>query len=236
MSATADKIVAGADGTPDGWAFVLRKESRAEIRVAASLSDFLDTTPGLDIIAVDVPIGLLDAYEVGGRLCDRQARALLGKRGSSVFPAPVRGTLYADSYDEACRVSRASAPCSKALTKQTFAIIPKIRKVDELLRARPTLCDVVREVHPEVCFRELAGGQPMTHPKTKPPGREERRRHLLSYFPDLDAIEKAGREQRVPIEDVLDATVACWSALRLATGRGRSLCNPVPFDSKGLPM
>ena len=35
---------------------------------------------------------------------------------------------------------------------------------------------------------------------------------------------------------VLDAAVACWSALRLVEGKGRSLTYPIPRDSFGLPM
>ena len=232
-------IVAGVDAIRKrGWAFVVRRGTGSfEIRIAASLTDILETTPGFDIVAIDIPIGLLDAYEIGGRLCDRQARALLGKRGSSVFPVPVRGTLKADSHDEACRISQASSPQGKKLSTQAFNIIPKIKEVDDLLRARPALRDVVREVHPELCFRELAGA-PMRFYTKEPAGQEERQRHLRRHFRDLDlaAIEKSGRKQKIPIDDILDATVASWSALRLATGRGRSLCEPIPVDSKGLPM
>jgi len=80
---------------------------------------------------------------------------------------------------------------------------------------------VVREVHPEVCFSELAG-MSMTHHKASTLGREERQRALALSFPQLHMIEKAGRDQGLPIEDILDATVACWSAIRLAGGKGRS--------------
>jgi predicted RNase H-like nuclease len=188
-----------------------------------------------DIVAVDVPIGLLDAYEVGGRACDRAARKLLGKRASSVFPAPIRSVLAATSWEVACVRSRASAPRGKAISKQTFAILDKIREVDELLQTRPEVRGVVREVHPEVCFRELAG-EPMPHRKSSAVGREERRRALSRIFPQLDVIEKAGRNLRLPTEDILDAAVACWSALRLADGEGRSVPDPIPLDATGLPM
>ena len=116
-----------------------------------------------------------------------------------------------------------------------FAILPKIKEADDLLQSRPELRDVVREVHPEVCFCELAG-RPMAYPKRKQEGRDERRQALRRNFPDLDAILDAGREERLPLEDILDATVACWSALRLVEGKGRSLIEPVPHDTTGLPM
>jgi predicted RNase H-like nuclease len=111
----------------------------------------------------------------------------------------------------------------------------RLREVDELLRMRPELGDVVREVHPEVSFCELAG-EPMKYHKASLPGREERRRVLLRFFPELHVIVESGRDQGVPVEDILDATVACWSALRLVGGEGRSLPTVVPFDTVGLPM
>jgi predicted RNase H-like nuclease len=209
---------------------------RLAIRKVAALSSIIDGSTDFDSIAIDIPIGLLDAYEIGGRACDRAARKFLGKpRGNSIFPAPVRPVLAATLWDDACIRSRASAPRGKALTKQTFAILPKVREVDELLQTRPKLREVVHEVHPEVSFCELAG-EPMKYNKASVPGREERRRALSRFFPELHVIEKSGRDQGVPVEDILDATVASWSALRLAGGKGRSLPLAFPLDTTGLPM
>ena len=214
--------VAGVDGTPGGWAVVIEDAAGPAIQKVGALSDILHGSE-FEIVAIDVPIGLLDAYEIGGRACDRAARKLLGRRrGSSVFPAPVRPVLAATSWEDACVRSRTSAPHGKAISKQTFAILPKIREIDELLQTRPELRHVVREVHPEVCFYELVGA-PLAHRKDRLAGREERREVLAQVFPRLEAIEKAGRAQGLPLEDILDALAACWSARRLANGRGRSL-------------
>lgn len=128
-----------------------------------------DDAEPFDLVAVDIPIGLLDAFEIGGRCCDRNARMLLGVRGSSVFPAPVRPVLAAPSYVDACDRSRKSAPAGKAISKQSFAICGKIAEVDHLLRARRDLLDIVREVHPEVCFLEMTGA-PMPYSKRKEVG------------------------------------------------------------------
>jgi predicted RNase H-like nuclease len=228
--------VAGVDGTPDGWAVVIMEADHLSIRKAAAFSNIFDGATDFDIVAVDIPIGLLDAYEVGGRVCDRAARSFLGRpRGSSVFPAPVRPVLAATTWEDAKARSRGSAPGGKAVTKQTFALLPKIRKVDALLQTRPKLREVVWEIHPEVSFSELVG-TPMIHRKATLLGREERQRALARSFPELHLIEKDGRNQGLPIEDILDATVACWSALRLVDGKGRSLPDVIPLDSTGLPM
>jgi predicted RNase H-like nuclease len=75
--------VAGADGTLGGWAVVIVEAGRSYIRKMAALSDVLNGAADFDIFAVDVPIGLLDAYEPGGRACDRAARKLLGRPRAS---------------------------------------------------------------------------------------------------------------------------------------------------------
>lgn len=226
--------VAGVDGARGGWAVVTMGSGPPRVRKVTSLLEMLDMR--LKVIAVDVPIGLLDFYEAGGRACDRAARKLLGRgRGSSVFPAPVRPVLGASSWPDACAKSCASAPYGKAISKQTFAILPKIEEVDELLCAHPDLRGVVREVHPEVCFCELVG-RPIVQRKNTVHGRQERRNALSRVFPELQMIQQTGREQGLAIEDIYDAAVACWSAIRLAKGAARSLPDHIPFDAKGLPM
>ena len=143
--------------------------------------------------------------------------------------------LAASTWEDACALSRASAPGGKAISKQTYFILDKIKEVDEFLRARPELRGVVREVHPEVCFCELAG-RPMVYSKKRQPGRKERIQALSLPFSDIFMIVNDGKKEGLPLEDILDATVACWSALRLAAGKGRSLVEPVPHDATGLPM
>ena len=180
-------FVAGVDGAPGGWAVVTTdiNRSRVFVRKVGSLSEMLEDATDYAVIAIDVPIGLLDAYEIGGRACDRDARKLLGRpRGSSVFPAPVRSVLAATTWAEACVLSRASAPDGKAVAKQTYNIVDKIREVDELLQRQPDLHGVIREVHPEVCFRELTG-KPLTHSKTSVVGRDERLSALPRFSPNF---------------------------------------------------
>ena len=115
-------------------------------------------------------------------------------------PLPV-----ADKHREACRRSRASAPNGKGISRQTFNILPKIREADDLLQARPELRPVIREIHPELCFYELAGGRPMTYGKASRAGKDERRAALGPAFSDLDLIERNGGAVGLHVEDILDA-------------------------------
>jgi hypothetical protein len=110
-------MLAGVDGIPDGWLAVLMQpadqqhSTRYEVRRVHTLRDLIDTVRALRIIAIDIPIGLADAYQQGGRNCDRLARSLLSAtvRRSSVFPTPFRGTLAAATWEDACIISRGSA-------------------------------------------------------------------------------------------------------------------------------
>jgi predicted RNase H-like nuclease len=82
----------------------------------------------------------------------------------------VRSVLKARSYEEACELSRTSSKHDTALSKQTWGILPKSKEVDDLIKR-----SIIREVHPELCFCELAGA-PMEFAKSKPEGRADRQR------------------------------------------------------------
>ena len=56
-----------------------------------SAGELFAQIPAPAVFSIDIPIGLTDS---GPRQCDIQARRLLGaRRGTSVFPAPIRPAL-----------------------------------------------------------------------------------------------------------------------------------------------
>src|SRR5258706_11590367 len=94
--------VAGIDGCPGGWLCLIGNLSTKAVdqRVLTQIDQILLIEPRPDVITIDIPIGLTES---GPRQCDPAARALLRPlRASSVFPAPVRPTLSATSYEHAC--------------------------------------------------------------------------------------------------------------------------------------
>jgi predicted RNase H-like nuclease len=190
-------------------------------------------SPSAQIIALDIPIGL---PERGARDADLEARKLLGQpRGSSVFPAPIRAVLHAGSYQAACQ-TRAQVE-GKKMSLQAWAIVPKIREVDDLLLADPSLQARVREVHPEVCFYYLAQGRPMRHSKKRRAGREERRALLEQEFgPCVELALAEARALGSGKDDMLDAFAALWTAERIARGLSVTLPASPPTDSFGLRM
>lgn len=229
--------VTGADGCRGGWiAVTWEADGKVSLSVYATFAALLDATSDSAVIAVDIPIGLPDAAEPGGRACDREARARLGAgRGSCVFAPPVRGVLAAADYPEALRINRASSPAALGLSKQCWNIVAKIREADAALS--PAMQARVAEVHPEVSFVALAGRDSLP-PKKSDEGQRLRMRLLRAAgFPVAKLLGAAPRAVALP-DDVLDACAAAWSARRIAQGEAWVLPSEVtpPGDSRGLEM
>jgi predicted RNase H-like nuclease len=218
-------MLAGADGYRKRWIAAIDEGGGAtRIELVDTVAELIGSQQ-LELLLIDVPIGLMDA---GPRQADVRARRMIGPRRSSVFAAPIRPMLGATSYREACDIRYGIE--GKRCSKQLFHIIPLIRQLDELVT--PDLQERVREGHPEVSFTAL-GGAPMAAAKLKPEGRAQRLALLRKEFPDLDAnIERFGR--RGAMVDILDAYVLLWSARRIAAGRGSSIPAEPEHDRRGL--
>lgn len=230
--------VAGVDGCRAGWYVVLwdTEANRFSGGVQPDFSGVLAFAEEAEIIAVDIPIGLLDHALPGGRVCDVYARKLLHpNRMSSVFSAPVRRTLNAETYTEALSLNRDSSHYDRGLSKQCFGILPKIREVDA--RMSTDLQKRVREVHPELSFFALNGDFPLTHAKRNLQGRAERLELLVrAGFAPLIAQNLGARLAGAEPDDLLDASAACWSARRIAEGAATALPPEPHRDSRGLCM
>lgn len=229
--------VAGVDGCRAGWVVTLmaleRKQAQEhQVRVCPCFADVLALAPKPAAIAVDIPIGLLPVPQPGGRECDRQARKLLGRRASSVFTPPARLVLDATQYEQVR---------AYGMSRQAFGIMPKIREVDRLMT--PERQGIVYESHPELAFRSLTGA-PLQHNKKTHEGREERLRALEHTPGGLfhkirqvyeNALTTYKRGQFAP-DDLLDASVLAWIALRIAHAQASRLPADPPLDQKGLRM
>ncbi|HTN42537.1 MAG TPA: DUF429 domain-containing protein [Nitrospiria bacterium] len=222
--------VMGVDGFRGGWVGVQIEDRNGtgrsfETKLFASFKDILGLDPFPDVIAIDIPIGLLDGAGQGGRACDRQARRLLGpQRSSSVFSPPVRPALGATVYEEAR---------PHGLTRQGFGILPKVREVDEQMT--PAWQKRIFEVHPELSFREM-NGRPMSHNKKGSQGRLDRMQLLEIHLPGFSGRRLEDRPEGVGAEDYLDACAAAWTALRIVVCEAVRFPSDPPRDQKGLRM
>jgi predicted RNase H-like nuclease len=228
-------IIAGADGCRAGWVVVLAGGGATTVRVVPRFADVVHATADAVVLGVDMPIGLLDEAVPGGRDCDRRARRLLGRRACCVFTPPVRSALRAATYARALALNRGSSAAGLGISIECFGLFAKLREVDRALRRRPALAHRVREVHPELAFREMARALAGLPPKRSAVGRAERLALLERRFPDVrSAVARPPRGAAA--DDVIDAHAVCWSAARIAARRAVRLSSRPGHDACGLPM
>lgn len=239
MEQTSPNIfVAGADGCKSGW-FVVARDLSSGVVVHHRAPDFaavLELSAGVAALAIDMPIGLMDRVERGGRPADRLARERLKPhRASSVFSPPCRAALRYRTYEGAAAATRARSTEGAGLTRQSFGLFPKLREVDGLMT--PERQRVVREVHPELCFAVMNGGRPLELSKKTPEGQVVRVGLLSAAGFDISsksvkklAVAGVGRV------DVIDAYATCWTAARMARGEAEQLIGDPARDPRGLRM
>ena len=122
--------IAGVDGCRGGW--IVFKVALPNLAIAIELVDLSSMLRGkpddLALLAIDIPIGLLD----GSRACDKAARRILGQpRGASVFAAPCRASLSGKNHSDASAEN--SRITGKGLSQQAWGIAPKIMQVDDVM-------------------------------------------------------------------------------------------------------
>jgi len=232
------KSAVGIDGCKAGWVCIAVDDAGAwEARVLPDISSVWDTFSDRPLLLIDVPIGLVEKGE-NGRPCDVAARRVLGfPRASSVFSPPARPSLTAPSREVASENNYRLT--GKRITVQTWGIVPKIREVDDFLRANPQALAKIREVHPEVLFWGLNGGLAIKSSKKTKMGSEERLEVLERFFPQARQVcehcTTIYRRSELALDDAIDALVAA-----LAGAIGGETLRTLPAtptrDPKGIPM
>lgn len=218
----------GVDGTKGRWVAVALTEGGtfASAILADKVGEIVTAFDAAAAFGVDVPIGLPVS---GRRAVDLKAKMLLGPRRATLFPVPPKEVLSQATYADARK--KAVELTGKSISAQSFALRHNILEVEALLGSLPrATSDKIHEVHPELCFRALCGRVLMT-PKRSWNGAGERR----------SALEQAGivlpkfldRVGSVPVDDVLDAAVAAWSAKRIADGAAQSVPLEPEMDANG---
>ena len=221
--------IAGVDGIKGGWLAVVQSNP-VEIKLLERFEDVFAEFPGLEMVGVDMIIGLPD--NGNKRDCDEQAKQLLGPRKSSVFPAPIRRLLDCSSYNEAKNLSKCLA--GKMISKQTFYLLPKIKELDLVVREYGQ--ERIKEVHPEVSFRAMNSGLAMTHHKKRREGKDERRKVLAHHLGEKFVREAECQTKSKYTDDLYDAMAALWSAQRLVEGRACTIPKTPTLDATGLRM
>ena len=193
---------------------------------------------GGKIALIDMPIGFPNGK--AARVCDQKARRFIGPRSSSVFSVPCREAIeaYKSGVGKKDKVEKGKSESRRVargpLSKQTWDIADKMAEVDDFVHNNYA---ILREVHPEVCFRALNDNEYLADHKTTMQGAKKRLEICSRYFADASQLLANARLCKgAKDDDVLDALAAAITAKLGATNGYETLPDNPPKDSTGLPM
>lgn len=184
--------------------------------------EVLSQYPAFAVVVVNAPIGSLDDPEGPVRACDREARALLGRRASAVHYAPSRSVLGDSGSGPYAHVDAVTA-----------TMLARYREV--AAEMSPFRQRVVYEGHPELSFFQLNGDVALRWSKRREEGREVRRLLLEERIPGVDVIIDADLEG-VPLKHLLDVAALTWTARRVLGRAAKRIPRDAQWDSEGLRM
>jgi predicted RNase H-like nuclease len=190
-------------------------------QLVSPFSEVLDMKPTYSIIALNAPIGYLDHAKTGGRTCDREARTLLGKRGSSIQSAPVRSSTNELEF------------LPDHLDAISMTLLPRYREV--AAEMAPFRQRTVYEVHSDLCFYEMNESQPLNWSKHSERGVNERKALLEVKIPDVKRILDA-ELPGASLSHLLDAAAFMWTARRVFARAAVRLPADAEWDELGLRM
>jgi predicted RNase H-like nuclease len=216
----------GIDACRGGWVAVVLDDGHfAEATAGASLAKLVRQFPQAAAIGVDMPLGLL---ERGWRDADLSAAKVLGHRRASVFAVPPRAVWREPSYEAAISRCRGLMD-GVGMSRQAWGLRMKLLEANELYDQGDGR---IHEVHPEVSF--VAMGAPPTYSKKTWRGQAERRQLLAEHGVVLpDDLGDANPANLIPVDDVLDAAAAAWSAHRIAIRRASCLPTEPQQNERG---
>lgn len=203
----------GIDGCRGGWIFAWKKPGmRVCLIYKTELWPTLKTLPKNATILIDMilynEISLKNKHISKVRAFDRFAKKELGKWHSRVFTAPPKDCLNAQSYLEACKLSKAI--CGKMPSIQCFNIFPKIYEANK--NKHPGM----REFHPEISFKKLNKGTIVGDSKKSISGKMVRKaliQEALGYLPKEPTLEKDSKTKWGE-DDLLDALALLITAIK----------------------
>ena len=217
----------GVDGWRKGWVAAYEAHGGTRWTTHATFAEVLACYP-VARIGVDMPIGL---PATGARACDVAARAFATGAPSSVFPAPRRALV--DGFTSDCVYEP-----GRNISKQAWNLIAKIKQVDDVIT--PALQARIAEVHPECSFRAMDRATEFESKRTaRGVGQRIRALTEQAAFSGSDPLAEWSQLPRgVPIDDILDASAALWTAQRWQVGEAVVLPadGPAHRDARGLLM
>lgn len=194
----------GVDGTKGGWIAAILEELDLSIVRFYTIEDLCNSYPNASVVLIDIPIGLPESP------ADLRPDSLLRKsmkgKASSVFSTPCRQALACGDYQKASAQNK--KVLDRKLNKQSYAIIPKIKEVDDFIIKHAEWQNRLLESHPEFAFMTLNKNQPVFESKKTKEGQQIRKDLLSRHIKNLDqCLEQLAQfpKKQYPLDDVLDA-------------------------------
>ncbi len=221
------KVVAGVKPCATGWLVAAAKLhgttfAPEEPRVIETFVEVIDQRPAFEVLALNAPIGYLEELRTGGRTCDREARGLLGRRGSAIQSPPIRPQVE-EGLDQS----------AEGLNAVTRKLLPRYREV--AAEMAPYHQRRVYEVTSELSFFQLNEDTPLRWSKRSSRGQEERRALLAKKIPGGERVFDA-KIPRVPYSHLLDVAAFLWTARRIFAKAATRIPEDPEWDELGLRM
>ena len=206
--------VAGIDRWRGGWIVAesgggLSRAGDVKLWTCEQIDEAVDRLGAAAVVAIDMPIALARS---GTRTAEAEVRSVLGRSARSVFTSPTRAALEAPSQAEATLVNRANG--GPGISAQAYGLFASIRELRASLSGAAG--EQWYETHPETAFALMNDGEPLASKRTAL-GVAQRLTHLRFIFAGIDDLLLSA-PPKVPIDDVLDALGALWSAERIGAG------------------
>ena len=237
----SDGIYLGIDGCKNGWIAAILDYGHLYIKRYGNISEIIADHPAPSTYLIDMAIGLPEDEKESGYRPDQAAREVLGSRGSSVFSVPCRQAVCQLGQNreetEALQKEKNLQVLDKSLSKQSLAIIPKIRELDQFLAAHEEYKNVLCESHPELCFARL-NGEVLQSRKSDFIGITQREQILSEFVKDekMHNTYQLAKELECKQDDILDAVCLAVTAALKAHGLAETIPAEPKADSRGLLM
>lgn len=222
--------VAGVDRWRKGWVVALYSptsgSSSLRLDHVSTIDAALELTSAVDVVAIDMPMALPTS---GRRPAEVELKAALGTAGRSIFYSPTVDALGCADRASADAVNRAAG--AGGISAQSWGLAGSIREVRSAL-TNHSAQQRWWETHPESAFAQMSGDVALAS-KRSATGAAERLKLLTPVSNDVLAVIE--RDQPLsPLDDVLDAIAAAWSAARIASGEAIAY-GPQGRDDSGFP-
>lgn len=226
-------LAIGVDGCKGGWIAAIIDREELRVEKYQSMEQLVSRYPVFDEFLIDMVIGFPD-NEKDFRP-DTLARKIVAPRTSTIFAVPCRNAVYAETEREQILCNQMAL--GKSLAKQSMAIIPKMRELDNFLNERDVYKNVIKESHPEVCFARLNGSVVMSK-KAEKEGMSERVHILKKYVPILSEayILQKTKEYKCNADDIVDAICLAVTTNLNIQGKAETIPSRPQKDRMGLEM